>query len=139
MSDENKPLDPKLAEPLRGIWDSLTDEQKEKAKACKTLDELTELAGREGIELPDEVLDAIAGGYVFYNGRSYEVIRDSDGEVLAGGMAWNQEQAEGLARSEGQSQDEIIWLQLDRLRKTGSIGPNQTSVSSAPSAPSKGC
>ncbi|MBE7008007.1 MAG: hypothetical protein E7422_02480 [Ruminococcaceae bacterium] len=59
---ENKTLDPKLAEALKGIWDSLTDEQKEKAKACKSMDELTALAGKEGVELPDEALDMVSGG-----------------------------------------------------------------------------
>ena len=59
---ENKNLDPKLAEVLKGIWDALTDEQKEKAKACKTMDELVKLAAAEGIELCDEILDAVAGG-----------------------------------------------------------------------------
>ncbi len=57
-----KNIDPKLAEALKGIYDSLTDEQKEKAKSCKTLAELTKLAAAEGIELPDEILDAVAGG-----------------------------------------------------------------------------
>ena len=52
----------KLNELLVNVWDSLTDEQKAKAKACKTSDELLKLAGEEGIELPDEVLDAVAGG-----------------------------------------------------------------------------
>ena len=60
--NENKTLDPKLTETLKGIWGSLTDEQKEKAKACKTLDELAALAGREGMELPDEALDMVSGG-----------------------------------------------------------------------------
>ena len=55
-------MDKKLQEALRGIWDSLTDEQKEKARDCKTLDELTTLAGREGMELPDEALDMVSGG-----------------------------------------------------------------------------
>ena len=55
-------MDDKLNAALKGIWESLTDEQKEKAKTCKSWDELTALAGKEGIELPDEVLDAIAGG-----------------------------------------------------------------------------
>jgi hypothetical protein len=58
----NKTISPKLNEILKGMWDSLTDEQKEKAKACKTLDELTALAGKEGVELPDEVLDQVGGG-----------------------------------------------------------------------------
>ena len=52
----------KLNEILAGLWDSLTDEQKEKAKACKNLDELMKLAGEEKIELPDEMLDAVSGG-----------------------------------------------------------------------------
>ena len=52
----------KLNELLVNVWDSLTDEQKAKAKECKTADELLKLAGEEGIELPDELLDAAAGG-----------------------------------------------------------------------------
>ena len=34
----------KLNELLKGIWDSLTDEQKEKIRACKTVDEAIALA-----------------------------------------------------------------------------------------------
>ena len=60
--NENKNMDPKLKEALKGIYDSLTDEQKEKTKACKTMDEMMALAGEWGIELPDDVLDAVAGG-----------------------------------------------------------------------------
>ena len=63
MSDNNVTMDPKASKILAGIWDSLTDEQKEKAAACKTMEELAALAGKEGIELPDEALDAISGGY----------------------------------------------------------------------------
>lgn len=58
----NNNIDSKLQEAFKGIWDSLSDEQKEKAKACKTLNELTALAGKEGIELPDEALDMVSGG-----------------------------------------------------------------------------
>ena len=47
---------------LAGIYENLTDEQKEKAKKCKTMDEMMALAGEWGIELPDEMLDAVAGG-----------------------------------------------------------------------------
>ncbi|MBR4442398.1 MAG: hypothetical protein IKS52_03920 [Clostridia bacterium] len=61
--NENKIIDPKLQGVLKEIFDSLTDEQKEKAKQCRTMDELMELAGKEGIELPDEALDQVAGGY----------------------------------------------------------------------------
>ncbi len=52
----------KLNATLKGIYESLTDEQKEKVKACKSMDELTALAAKEGIELPDEALDAVSGG-----------------------------------------------------------------------------
>ena len=54
----------KLREALKSIYDSLTEEQKEKVKNCKSMDDLTLFAGKEGIELPDEVLDAVAGGYI---------------------------------------------------------------------------
>ncbi len=53
-----------LNEALKGMWNSLTDEQKEKAKNCKSMDELTALAGRMGIELPDELLESVAGGLI---------------------------------------------------------------------------
>ena len=52
-----------MQEALKGIYDNLSDELKEKAKQCKTMDELMELAEKEGIELPDDVLDAVAGGF----------------------------------------------------------------------------
>ena len=41
----------------------LTPEQAAKAKACKTSEELIALAESEGVELTDEQLDGIAGGY----------------------------------------------------------------------------
>ena len=37
---ENRKYDHRLAEALKGIYDSLTDEQKEKAKACKTMERM---------------------------------------------------------------------------------------------------
>ena len=55
-------MDEKMNELLKSVFDSLTDEQKEKAQACKTDEELLALAAREGIELPDEALDAVSGG-----------------------------------------------------------------------------
>ena len=58
----NENIGPKPEEALKGIRDSLTDEQKGKAKACRSMDELASLAGKEGMELPDELLDAAAGG-----------------------------------------------------------------------------
>ena len=50
----------KLNEMIDELLDSLTDEQKAKAKECKTADELVEFAGKEMIELPDELLEAVS-------------------------------------------------------------------------------
>ena len=43
---------------------NLTPEQKEKARACNTPDELVALAQEEGIDLSDEELDAVSGGWL---------------------------------------------------------------------------
>ena len=43
-------------------WDNLSDELKEKAKACKTADEFVALADSEGVDLTDEQMEAISGG-----------------------------------------------------------------------------
>ena len=40
----------------------ISAEQMEKAKACKTSEELTALANEEGFELSDDMLEGIAGG-----------------------------------------------------------------------------
>ena len=42
--------------------ENLTEEQLEKAKACKTSAELIELAKTEGYELSEDDLTAISGG-----------------------------------------------------------------------------
>ena len=42
--------------------DDLTEEQKAKARACASADELVELARQEGIDLSNEQLQAISGG-----------------------------------------------------------------------------
>lgn len=44
----------------------LTPEQIEKAKACTSAEELISLAKAEGLELSDEQLEAVAGGYEWY-------------------------------------------------------------------------
>ena len=43
--------------------DGLSPELQEKARACHTPEELFELAKEEGMEIPDEELDGIAGGW----------------------------------------------------------------------------
>ena len=58
---ENKNLRDQMSELLNG----LTEEQKEKAKACKTPEELMVFWGKLGVALPDELLDAVAGGTLF--------------------------------------------------------------------------
>ncbi|MBR4442399.1 MAG: hypothetical protein IKS52_03925 [Clostridia bacterium] len=87
--NENKNVDPKLQEVLKDIFDSLTDEQKEKAKQCRTMDELMELAGKEGIELPEEILDAVAGGV-----QAGSILGGGSGE-FTGFDHWQQEKDSG--------------------------------------------
>ncbi len=115
---ESRIMDDKLNETLKGMWDSLTDEQKEMAKTCRTTEELTAFAGREGIELPDEVLDAVAGGYVYYDpslGR-WAVIGDKHGELL-----WARDKTVGdakrTAQSRGQSTEVISKQRADQIWK----------------------
>ena len=43
--------------------EDLSPELKEKTKSCKTTEELMELAREEGVELSDEQLEGIAGGW----------------------------------------------------------------------------
>lgn len=44
-------------------YDDLTPEQKEKAEACESAEEILALAKDEGYELSDEALEAVAGGW----------------------------------------------------------------------------
>jgi len=48
---------------MKGIYDNLTDEQKEKWNACEKEEEFRKFLNEEGIELPDELMDAAAGGW----------------------------------------------------------------------------
>ena len=68
---EDKNLSEQMAEVLNG----LTDEQKEKANACKTFEELITLLGEMNVSLPDELMDEVAGGgqYVFYGSEVPDV------------------------------------------------------------------
>ena len=107
--------DKKTAELLKGIWDSLTEEQKEKAKACKTADELVKLAASEGIELPDELLDAVAGGVVVeIKGTGTWSAFDNKGDYI--GNAGSLNGAKELARSRGADTSLVDKAQLDRIR-----------------------
>ena len=64
--DDNENKTNKMNEALKGLWDSLTDEQKAKAKECKNMDELMALAGSMGVELTNELLDSVSGGAVYH-------------------------------------------------------------------------
>ena len=44
-------------------FSDLTADQRAKAKACKSSDELIALAKEEGVELTDDELEAISGGW----------------------------------------------------------------------------
>ena len=44
-------------------YEGLTAEQKAKARACKTPEEMLALAKEEGMELTDEQLEAVSGGW----------------------------------------------------------------------------
>ena len=118
-------MDDQLSTTLTELWDSLTDEQKAKAQACSSIDELVALFGEEKIELPDELLDA-AGGYIFYNEQTqaYEVVNDRDGSVMAtvyesdygGNFVQAKAAAIKKANELGQSTAGIQWYQLQSLR-----------------------
>ena len=43
--------------------EGLSEEQKAKALACKTPEEMLEFAREEGFDLADEELEAVTGGY----------------------------------------------------------------------------
>ena len=73
----------------------------------------------DGTELSDKQLDAVAGGYVFYTGESYEVI-DEKGDVVK--TVWGNKlddhwRACRYARELGLSEQEITWYELDALRR----------------------
>ena len=44
-------------------FNDLTAEQRERARACKSTEELVALAQEEGIDISDEELDAVSGGW----------------------------------------------------------------------------
>ena len=47
---------------LENLYKNLSDEQKAKAKACKSTEDLIEMTKKEGISISRDELEAIAGG-----------------------------------------------------------------------------
>ena len=58
-----------MAEDLKGLLNELsgklTESQKEKAEKCKSVRELTEFLKSEGVDLSDEVLERVSGGFYY--------------------------------------------------------------------------
>lgn len=55
-------MDRKYEEAWRKLMESMTDEQREEALNLETVEEFLEYASSEKIPLPDELLEAVAGG-----------------------------------------------------------------------------
>ena len=54
--------DKRLFEMMKSVLDSLSDEQKKKIRPCKNAEEIRSLVADVLSEVPDEALDAVAGG-----------------------------------------------------------------------------
>lgn len=71
-------------------YENLSSEQQERAKACKSPEELAALAEEDGCEISDEMLEGIAGGIDLSECRSYRHICSqlaphlSDDELIEG-------------------------------------------------------
>lgn len=116
-------MDDQLKAALTELWGSLTDEQKARALACSSPEELLAFLGEEKIELPDELLGEAAGGYLFKGeGMSaFEIINDKTGDVMADGIE-DFYAACAKASELGQSVDFLRYSQLEELRKEAQGG-----------------
>ena len=67
----------KAAELLKSIFNSLSDEQKAKARKCTTAEELIAFFSNEEVSIPDEMLEQVSGGKdsVNKNGGFEDLIR----------------------------------------------------------------
>ena len=59
--DENK-----IMEAMKGIYDSLSDEQKERADKVDSYEAFMKFLDEENIELPEELMEDAAGGKWFW-------------------------------------------------------------------------
>ena len=61
---------------IQNLYNNLTDEQKEKVRACKDEKELLRLMSEESVELTDEQMEAISGGSALSDWR--DMLEDTD-------------------------------------------------------------
>ena len=72
-------------------------------------------------EITDEEMEQVSGGYLFRpsgNPRKWEIISDINGSVMDT-ITGGQDDAVARAKQLGQSDRELNWTQLTRLRKYG--------------------
>ena len=53
----------KIMEAMKGIYDSLSDEQKKRADKVDSKEAFMKFVEEENIELPDELVEMVAGGW----------------------------------------------------------------------------
>lgn len=119
--EKGKIMDDKLASLLSTLYDSLTDEQKERVTSCKTLGELSTSLSDEAVTLSDEALEGVSSGYLYYDAptRMWRIIDDTTG--LTKSREAELFEAKDVAQSLGFSDVQISWEQLNRLRKGRAI------------------
>lgn len=110
-------MDEKMLATLDTIYDSLTEEQRERVTACKTLGELSAFLSDEVVQLSDEAIEGIAGGYLYFDAPTtmWQVIDDRTGFTL--GQEPEKFEAIDTAKRLGVSDVEISWEQLWMLRR----------------------
>ena len=70
-------------------------------------------------KLTEEELKEAGGGYIFRPDSTYEVIDDKTGDVIRGGLTYDQ--AVSYCKNCGVDTRQLSWNQLEQLRETGSI------------------
>ncbi len=123
---ENKELNKLLEE----LWDSLTDEQKEKAKSCKSIDEFMKLTGEEKIELPDEMLDAVSGGYLYRSNdprtkMPWQVLDPYSGDVITSFATYDE--AYEYADKNHYGTTIVTWDEIQKAREDYQLRKEQQS------------
>ena len=109
--------DQKMKEAMKNIIDKLSAEQREKAMACENLDEFMKLAGEWGLELPDEIVEAVSGGYIYkVYPDMWKVINDYCGSVMCTVYSDNRSRVESEALKAGQSKREISHMGIRKIQ-----------------------